>query len=121
LTSCRFDSILSVSSPRPAHRSLQALMASGGAPPPKEARVVSDEDLNTYAEKTEFYLRMTEILRENSSSAELVVMTLPLPMNASNLPLPHTLYMAWLDVMTRDMPPFLLVRGNQESVLTFYS
>ncbi len=31
------------------------------------------------------------------------------------------LYMSWLEVMTRDMPPFLLIRGNQDSVLTYYS
>jgi len=27
----------------------------------------------------------------------------------------------WLDIMTRDLPPTLLIRGNQSSVLTFYS
>lgn len=31
------------------------------------------------------------------------------------------LYMAWLELLTAGMPPFLLVRGNQTSVLTFYS
>ena len=31
------------------------------------------------------------------------------------------LYMAWLETLTADMPPFLLVRGNQTSVLTYYS
>jgi solute carrier family 12 sodium/potassium/chloride transporter 2 len=31
------------------------------------------------------------------------------------------LYMAWLEALTRDLPPYLLVRGNQQSVLTFYS
>jgi len=31
------------------------------------------------------------------------------------------LYMAWLDTLTRDMPPMLLLRGNQENVLTYYS
>lgn len=31
------------------------------------------------------------------------------------------LYMAWLETLTRQMPPFLLLRGNQSSVLTFYS
>lgn len=34
---------------------------------------------------------------------------------------PSTLYLAWLDVLSRDLrPPVLLVRGNQENVLTFY-
>jgi solute carrier family 12 sodium/potassium/chloride transporter 2 len=31
------------------------------------------------------------------------------------------LYLVWLELLTRDMPPTLLVRGNQSSVLTFYS
>lgn len=31
------------------------------------------------------------------------------------------LYMSWIDCLTMDMPPFILVRGNQSSVLTFYS
>lgn len=31
------------------------------------------------------------------------------------------LYMAWLEALTRDMPPTLLIRGNHISVLTFYS
>uniref|UniRef100_A0A8C1Q2X5 Solute carrier family 12 member 2 n=1 Tax=Cyprinus carpio TaxID=7962 RepID=A0A8C1Q2X5_CYPCA len=31
------------------------------------------------------------------------------------------LYMAWLDTLSKDLPPILLVRGNHQSVLTFYS
>lgn len=31
------------------------------------------------------------------------------------------LYMAWLELLTKGMPPYLIVRGNQNSVLTFYS
>uniref|UniRef100_A0A3B4YAI0 Solute carrier family 12 member 2 n=1 Tax=Seriola lalandi dorsalis TaxID=1841481 RepID=A0A3B4YAI0_SERLL len=31
------------------------------------------------------------------------------------------LYMAWLEVLSKDLPPILLVRGNHQSVLTFYS
>uniref|UniRef100_A0A8K9WQ11 Solute carrier family 12 member 3 n=1 Tax=Oncorhynchus mykiss TaxID=8022 RepID=A0A8K9WQ11_ONCMY len=34
---------------------------------------------------------------------------------------PSALYMAWLETLSRDLrPPVLLVRGNQENVLTFY-
>lgn len=34
---------------------------------------------------------------------------------------PSPLYMAWLDFLSRDLrPPVLMVRGNQENVLTFY-
>lgn len=31
------------------------------------------------------------------------------------------LYMAWLEGLSKDLPPMLLVRGNHQSVLTFYS
>lgn len=31
------------------------------------------------------------------------------------------LFMAWTETLTADMPPFLLIRGAQQSVLTFYS
>lgn len=31
------------------------------------------------------------------------------------------LYMSWLEVMSNDLPPIAMVRGNQTSVLTFYS
>ncbi|VDP06213.1 unnamed protein product [Soboliphyme baturini] len=32
-----------------------------------------------------------------------------------------SLYMVWLDLLSNDLPPVLLVRGNQQSVLTFYT
>nr|CAD7256779.1 unnamed protein product [Timema shepardi] len=44
--------------------------------------------------------------------------SLPMPRKGS---VSAPLYMAWLEVLTRDLPPFVLVRGNQSSVLTFYS
>ena len=80
--------------------------------------IVSQSQLKACAEKTNFHLRIGEIVRQNSSKADLVVMTLPLP-KSDVVPCP--LYMAWLDFISRQMPPFLFVRGNQESVLTFYS
>ena len=64
------------------------------------------------------HLRLAELLRQYSSKSELVVMTLPLPRRGHTSP---SLYMAWLEIMTRNLPPILLTRGNQESVLTFYS
>ncbi|KRY56284.1 Solute carrier family 12 member 1 [Trichinella britovi] len=52
------------------------------------------------------------------SESELLAETMPIPRRrvCSDL-----LYMIWLDVLTRGMPPVLLVRGNQRSVLTFYT
>lgn len=44
--------------------------------------------------------------------------TLPMPRKGS---VGAPMYMAWLEALTANMPPFLLVRGNQSSVLTFYS
>ena len=52
----------------------------------------------------------------------MVVATLPVPFSTAELPeAPPPLYMAWLDVLSKGQPPFLFVRGNQESVLTMYS
>ena len=79
---------------------------------------MSDEDLELHREKTNFYLRIAEIVRENSVQSSLIVMTLPLPKKES---LPPMLYMAWLDFISQRLPPFLFIRGNQDSVLTFYS
>ena len=64
------------------------------------------------------HLRLAELLRHYSSESEMVVMTLPLPRRGHTSP---ALYMAWLDIMTKNLPPILLIRGNQEPVLTFYS
>lgn len=62
-------------------------------------------------------IRTGELLREHSKDARLIVITLPVPklgMMSANL------YMSWLEVLSADLPPVLMVRGNQTSVLTFY-
>ena len=82
------------------------------------AEKVSEEMLKLHAKKVNFKLRIAEIVRDTSCMANLVVMTLPVPKKEH---LPPALYMSILEYTTRDMPPFLYLRGNQESVLTFYS
>jgi len=79
---------------------------------------VTEEELLENKEKTNRHLRLYELLQEHSDEAEMIMMTLTLPRkNQVSAPL----YLAWLDIMTRNLPPTLLVRGNQSSVLTFYS
>ncbi|XP_012268640.2 bumetanide-sensitive sodium-(potassium)-chloride cotransporter isoform X2 [Athalia rosae] len=79
---------------------------------------LKDSELLAMQEKTNRHLRLREILLENSMEANLIVMTLPMPRKGA---VSAPLYMAWLETLTKDMPPFLLVRGNHTSVLTFYS
>jgi hypothetical protein len=68
-------------------------------------------------EKTLRNIRLGELLRQYSSQAKLIVVTMPIPRkNTSPL-----LYMSWLEAISSNLPPILFVRGNQESVLTFYS
>ncbi|XP_068225470.1 bumetanide-sensitive sodium-(potassium)-chloride cotransporter-like isoform X2 [Palaemon carinicauda] len=83
-----------------------------------EGLLISEAELLGQREKTNRHIRLRELLLENSKDSSLVVMTLPMPRkNSVSAPL----YMAWIETLTRDMPPFLLIRGNQTSVLTFYS
>jgi solute carrier family 12 sodium/potassium/chloride transporter 2 len=79
---------------------------------------ISAADLAANAERTNRNLRLGELLREHSCKADLVVASLPLPRRGQA---PPALYLAWLDIMTRGLPPVLLTRGNQTSVLTFDS
>ncbi|KAM8708845.1 hypothetical protein ACLKA7_015762 [Drosophila subpalustris] len=84
----------------------------------EDEALISDDDLLAVVDKTNRYLRIREYLHEQSTKSDLVVMTLPMPRkNIVSAPL----YMAWLESLSRNMPPFLFVRGNQTSVLTFYS
>ena len=68
--------------------------------------------------KTLRQIRLAELLQEHSRDSKLVVLTLPIPRKAIVGPL---LFMAWLETLSARLPPVLFVRGNQASVLTFYS
>ncbi|CAD5113608.1 DgyrCDS2766 [Dimorphilus gyrociliatus] len=79
---------------------------------------VSEIVLSAQKDRTYRHIRLREILQEHSCNANLIVMTLPMPRKSI---VPSGLYMCWLETITKGMPPILLLRGNQESVLTFYS
>uniref|UniRef100_A0A182SW42 SLC12A transporter C-terminal domain-containing protein n=1 Tax=Anopheles maculatus TaxID=74869 RepID=A0A182SW42_9DIPT len=79
---------------------------------------ISKAELLAVQDKTNRHLNLREYLLQHSSKSDLVVMTLPMPRKGV---VSAPLYMAWLEALSRDLPPFLFVRGNQTSVLTFYS
>lgn len=79
---------------------------------------VLDEELAILSEKTSRQFRLKELLLQYSKDATMVVMSLPMPRKGL---VSAPVYMAWLEILSRGMPPFLFVRGNQKSVLTFYS
>ena len=80
---------------------------------------LEEEELAREQDKTSSFLRLAEVVRHYSSSSQLIMMTLPLPHRGVTSP---ALYMAWLDSLSSpDLPPTVFIRGNQQSVLTFYS
>uniref|UniRef100_A0A668UPH9 C3H1-type domain-containing protein n=1 Tax=Oreochromis aureus TaxID=47969 RepID=A0A668UPH9_OREAU len=79
---------------------------------------ITDNELELYRAKTHRQIRLNELLKEHSSTANLIVISLPLARKGA---VSSALYMAWLEALSKDLPPILLVRGNHQSVLTFYS
>ncbi|VDP24805.1 unnamed protein product [Soboliphyme baturini] len=80
---------------------------------------ISDAEFIAMKGKTYRELRIRELLHQHSQDATLIVLTLPIPRKGV---LSAGLYLGWLDFVTKDMNcPVLYLRGNQQSVLTFYS
>ncbi|KAK7794717.1 hypothetical protein R5R35_009612 [Gryllus longicercus] len=79
---------------------------------------ITDTELIALQEKTNRHMRLRELLLQHSQESTFVVMALPIPRKGT---VSAPLYMAWLELLTKGMPPSLLVRGNQTSVLTYYS
>uniref|UniRef100_UPI00358E782F solute carrier family 12 member 2-like n=1 Tax=Myxine glutinosa TaxID=7769 RepID=UPI00358E782F len=84
----------------------------------EDPELISEDSLETYHDKTYRQIRLNELLHQHSRDASLIVITLPVARKGA---VPNPLYMAWLEALSRDLPPTLLIRGNQQSVLTFYS
>uniref|UniRef100_A0AAR2JB83 Solute carrier family 12 member 3 n=1 Tax=Pygocentrus nattereri TaxID=42514 RepID=A0AAR2JB83_PYGNA len=73
---------------------------------------ISDKQMDS-----ERKVRLNEIIRRNSKHAALVLVSVPVPQGGC----PSSLYMAWLDALSCGLHcPILLIRGNQQNVLTFY-
>merc|ERR1712062_416095 len=83
----------------------------------KADAVIDDDLLEKFRKKTNRQLRINELIRQHSAKSDLVCVTLPMVRVGS---CPGALYMAWLDSISYNLPPVLMLRGNQESVLTFY-
>ncbi|KAK0399396.1 hypothetical protein QR680_003025 [Steinernema hermaphroditum] len=86
--------------------------------PPGQSCLINQSLQASAQPRTMRYLRTRELLLEYSSASNLVIVTLPL---AHREVVFSPLYMVWLEMLSKDMPPTLFVRGNQTSVLTFYS
>ncbi|XP_059187816.1 solute carrier family 12 member 3 [Centropristis striata] len=84
----------------------------------EESWKITDNDLERNQAKSLRQIRLNEVLQDYSREAALIVITMPVGRRGV---CPNTLYLMWLDFLSRDLgPPVLLVRGNQENVLTFY-
>uniref|UniRef100_A0A8C7XLF2 Solute carrier family 12 member 3 n=1 Tax=Oryzias sinensis TaxID=183150 RepID=A0A8C7XLF2_9TELE len=70
---------------------------------------ITDNELELY--KTNRQIRLNELLREHSSSAKLIVISMPLARKGT---VSSALYMCWLETLSKDLPPLLLVRGNHQ-------
>ncbi|XP_040536929.1 solute carrier family 12 member 3 isoform X1 [Gallus gallus] len=79
---------------------------------------ISDEEVHRHRAKSLRQVRLNEILLDYSRDAALIAITLPIGRKER---CPSSLYMAWLETLSQDLrPPVILIRGNQENVLTFY-
>lgn len=105
-------------SPQQETRNLHSKLLNGFLENENAECFVSDTERAALQEKTNRQLRLRELLLEHSKTASLIVMSLPMPRQGA---VSAPLYMSWLEMLTKDMPPFLLIRGNQSSVLTYYS
>ncbi|CEF69409.1 Solute carrier family 12 member 1 [Strongyloides ratti] len=83
-----------------------------------ENHTIKSDLLESFSAKTKQYLRLRELLLEHSAASHLVILTLPI---AHESVIISPLYLLWLEVLTKDMPPTLLTRGNNTPVLTSLS
>ena len=64
------------------------------------------------------HLKLGEMLQKHSKDSQMILMTLPQDRQGATNPI---IYFGALDFMTRNLPPLLLVGGNNVSALTFHT
>ncbi|XP_071424997.1 solute carrier family 12 member 1 isoform X2 [Pithys albifrons albifrons] len=79
---------------------------------------ITDAELEAFKEKSYRQVRLNELLQEHSRAANLIVLSLPVARKGA---VSDYLYLAWLEILSKNLPPVLMVRGNHKNVLTFYS
>ncbi|XP_061856351.1 solute carrier family 12 member 1 isoform X2 [Colius striatus] len=79
---------------------------------------ITDAELEAFKEKSYRQVRLNELLQEHSRAANIIVLSLPVARKGA---VSDYLYMAWLEILSKNLPPILMVRGNHKNVLTFYS
>eukprot|EP00924_Labyrinthula_sp_SR-Ha-C_P003468 maker-scaffold_15-snap-gene-10.78-mRNA-1 protein AED:0.06 eAED:0.06 QI:0/0/0/1/0/0/2/0/991 len=83
----------------------------------KEVMGIDIEDLDIQERnKTTYYLRIAEEMKRVSRKSSMVFVILPIPETALRV----KLYTAWLDMLSYNMPPMVMMRGNNQNVLTFF-
>ncbi|CAF0929755.1 unnamed protein product [Brachionus calyciflorus] len=79
---------------------------------------ISDMNYKQNIEKINQQLILRELLVEYSQNSSFIFITISVP---SRLHTCAGLYLSYLDLISYQMPPMLMIRGNQNSVLTYYS
>ena len=67
-------------------------------------------------ERTQQWLRVSEIIRENSFKSKVIYLTMPHPRSFVGA----NLYMSWLEMLSYNMPPMVFIKGNSKDCLTYF-
>jgi len=79
------------------------------------------------------WLKVSELVHQHSNTSQVIILTLPLPTRFYKIDsnekedikgkqyMNGKVYFAILEMLTENLPPIILIRGNGQSALTFYS
>ncbi|KAG7333604.1 hypothetical protein KOW79_003739 [Hemibagrus wyckioides] len=66
---------------------------------------ITDAELDRFEEKTTLQVRLNELLQESSRAAKLIIVSMPIARKGC---VSDHLYMSWLEILTKNLPPTLL-------------